>query len=171
MPNLHPTPYTLNPKDGFTLVEILLSLFFIIAIVTILFATSGTLFTRRKSDQQSIAAKAATKEIERLRGLTFSNLLIEGDLGTYGAYPFACQQSPYPTGTTGDNDYLKNLRAGKICRNLYDYPSGEGSNPITSPPASQSKIVGVTIKVYWNNDNNVQQPPLTMDTLIYESGL
>jgi len=137
------------PKEGFTLVEILLSLFFIIAIVTILFSTSGSLLTRRQSDLQSIAAKIATKEIERLRSVPFTNF----QNGTEGN--FNC-------GNNGDPDLTK-LRAGCLARIVTDYGDGPPIN-------SSTKIVQVTVEVRWNNDNNVQKN-LRMDTLIYESGL
>jgi len=140
-----------NVCGGFTLVEILLSLFFIIAIVTILFSTSGTLLTRRRSDQQSIAAKIATKEMERLRSVPFLNF----QNGTEETY--ACSTT-HPV--SGEQAELNKLRAGQFCRNVSAYGS---------PPDPDIQWVTVTIK--WNNDNNVQQLPLTMDTLIYESGL
>src|SRR3990167_2030597 len=138
-----------NVHGGFTLVEILLSLFFIIAIVTILFSTSGSLLTRRQSDLQSIAAKIATKEIERLRSVPFTNF----QNGTEGN--FNC-------GNNGDPDLTK-LRAGCLARIVTDYGDGPPIN-------SSTKIVQVTVEVRWNNDNNVQKN-LRMDTLIYESGL
>lgn len=64
----------LRAKEGFGLIEIILSVVLIIAIVTALFALSGTFFIRRSSDLQSIAAKIASKDIENLRAATFSSL-------------------------------------------------------------------------------------------------
>ena len=137
-----------NVHGGFTLVEILLSLFFIIAIVTILFSTSGSLLTRRRSDQQSIAAKVATKDIEYLRGLAFASLPATSPPG-----PSGCLQ----LGGSTDPDLTK-LRDGKCARTITDY----------APPSTIIKQTTVT--VYWDNDNGVEQQ-LKMDTLIYESGL
>src|SRR3990167_7458197 len=59
---------------GFSLVEILLAFFIIITLVTILLAASGTLFTTRKSRQESIAARVASKKIENLRNAQFSTI-------------------------------------------------------------------------------------------------
>ncbi|HCS78985.1 TPA: hypothetical protein DIV55_04555 [Patescibacteria group bacterium] len=136
-----------NVHGGFTLVEILLSLFFIIAIVTILFSTSGSLLTRRRSDQQSIAAKVATKDIEYLRGLAFASLPATSPPG-----PSGCLQ----LGGSTDPDLTK-LRDGKCARTITNY---EGN----------AIIKQTTVTVYWDNDNGVEQQ-LKMDTLIYESGL
>lgn len=74
MPNLNARRYILYAKAGFGLIEIILSVVLIIAIVTALFASSGTFFIRRSSDLQSIAAKIASKDIENLRGISFSSL-------------------------------------------------------------------------------------------------
>ena len=165
------------PKEGFTLVEILLSLFFIIAIVTILFSTSGSLLTRRKSDQQSIAAKVATKEIERLRGLPYSGGAVNTSLLTQSPYdlgvpppalPNSGCPSQYPA--PDPNNDLKNLRSGQLCRNLYDYAVTPTPPNTSDPIAGTTKVVGVKITVYWKNDNNVSQN-LSMDTIIAESGL
>jgi len=151
----------LKKNSGFSLIEILISLLFIGALVTILLTTTGSLFTRRQSDLQSVAAKALTKEIERLRGESYSKLTdgSNGDLVHDSTCP-----SVYPTAQNND---LKNLRNPQLCRNLYDY---EDPNPETSNPDGSTKIVGVTITVYWENDNGVEKS-LPMDTLISENGL
>ena len=93
----------------------------------------------------------ATKEMERLRSVPFLNF----QNGTEETY--ACSTT-HPV--SGEQAELNKLRAGQFCRNVSAYGS---------PPDPDIQWVTVTIK--WNNDNNVQQLPLTMDTLIYESGL
>lgn len=65
-------------KEGFGLIEIILSVVLIIAIATGLFTTAGTFLIRRKSDLQAIAAKIASKDIENLRGTPFSSLPAPG---------------------------------------------------------------------------------------------
>ncbi len=59
---------------AFTLIEVLLSVFFLIAMVTILLSASGTLLHTRKSNLETIAAKIATKQIENLRNTDFDSL-------------------------------------------------------------------------------------------------
>lgn len=147
MPNL-------KLKSGFSLVEILISLLFIGTLVTIMFTSTGSLLVRRQSNQQALAAKAATKEIERLRGLSFATLKTQGDL--VGG---SCQ-------TSAQNPNLNNLKNGRLCRNLYDYTIGSGSNP-----GANTTIVGVTIEIKRDTDNEVAAPSLYMDTLIYQTGI
>lgn len=63
---------------GFSLVEIVLSMFVILAIVSILFTVAGTYNISRKSSLQGIAAEIADREIETLRNTSYSAI----DLGT-----------------------------------------------------------------------------------------
>lgn len=64
--------YTVRP--GFTLVEILVSLLIIIAIIVVLFATTGTLSSSRGSNLQTVAAKIASRQVETLRKTDYSSL-------------------------------------------------------------------------------------------------
>ena len=143
----------LKKNSGFSLIEILISLLFIGALVTILLTTTGSLFTCRQSDLQSVAAKIATKEIERLRGLDFDPLINQGDWSLPN-----CDTTFYAT-------ELQSLRAGKVCRDLSDYNSLPND-----PVIGTTQIVQVAITVYWENDNGVEKS-LPMDTLISENGL
>src|SRR3989338_11371906 len=59
---------------GFSYVEILLSLFLIIALIAILLTTSTVYIHSRRTNLQTIATKMASCEIERLRKLAFSQL-------------------------------------------------------------------------------------------------
>ena len=68
----------LNAKRGFSLIEILIALFVIVALVTILFSSSGTLFATRDSKLQTVAAKIASKEVENLRNIAFASLPAQG---------------------------------------------------------------------------------------------
>lgn len=63
-----------NSKAAFTLIEVLLSMFFLIAMVTILLSASGTLLHTRTSNLQTIATKIATKQIENLRNTAYASL-------------------------------------------------------------------------------------------------
>lgn len=59
---------------GFSLIEIVLSLFVILAIITILLTTSATYNTSRRSNLQGVAGKIATRRIETLRNTTFASV-------------------------------------------------------------------------------------------------
>src|SRR3989344_4945686 len=59
---------------GFSYVEILLSMFLILALVAILLTTSTVYIHSRRTNLQTIATKMASCEIERLRKLPFSQL-------------------------------------------------------------------------------------------------
>jgi len=74
MPDLYAKRYTLNAKRGFTLIEILISLFFVGTLVTLLFSASSSLLTKRRGDLQDTAAKVASREIENLRNQSFSSI-------------------------------------------------------------------------------------------------
>lgn len=63
-----------NTKPGFTLIEILISLVLIIAIIIVLFASTGTLSASRGSNLQSIATKIASRQIETLRKTAYASL-------------------------------------------------------------------------------------------------
>ena len=69
----------LTITSGFSLVEILLTLFFAAALGTILLTSTGTLSTGYRSNLQSIATKIASKDIENLRKLDFA--LLPADTG------------------------------------------------------------------------------------------
>ena len=74
-------PLTFNRhrwRPGFSYVEILLSLFLILALVAILLTTSTVYIHSRRTNLQTIATKMASCEIERLRKLAFSQLPISG---------------------------------------------------------------------------------------------
>lgn len=59
---------------GFTLIEIVLSMFVILAIVTILFTTSATFKTSRRSNLNTLAGKIAARQVESLRKTDYSSL-------------------------------------------------------------------------------------------------
>ena len=89
-------------KRGFTLIEILLALIFILVIIAILFSASGTFTTSRSSNLQSIAAKIASREIETLRNTSFDSLPSSGPIS--------------------DSD-LSKLPSGTASRTILDYGS------------------------------------------------
>lgn len=95
-------------KPGFTFIEIVLFLLFIIALITILLSASGTYAISRKSNLQGVATKIATCEIEGLRKLSFSNLPGSGTFTDS-----SCSQGtplPQPTYTRTISDYQGNLK-------------------------------------------------------------
>src|SRR3989337_1852129 len=65
-------------RPGFSYVEILLSMFLIIALIAILLTTSTVYIHSRRTNLQTIATKMASCEIERLRKLAFPSLPASG---------------------------------------------------------------------------------------------
>ncbi len=61
-------------RPGFTLIEVLLSSFFFIALITILLSSSGTLLNTRKTNLETVAAKIASKQIEDLRNMAYTSV-------------------------------------------------------------------------------------------------
>lgn len=64
--------------SGFTLVEILLSVFLILAIVSILFTAASTYVTSRGTNLAGVAAKIASRQIETLRKTAYDSLPASG---------------------------------------------------------------------------------------------
>ena len=73
MPRLNAIRYKLCVR-GFSLIEIVLALFLVMALLSILFTSTGTYIHSRNSNLQSIAAKIASREIENLRNTDFGSL-------------------------------------------------------------------------------------------------
>ena len=142
-------------EEGFSLVEVLLAVFLIIALTTILFATSGTLFTTRRSRLQSQAAKIASKEIEYLRNIPFASL-------PGNATNTACVYGGDSVDVTADLQKLKSASCNRQTTN-YD---GKADPPTT--PSTEIKLITITIT--WRGDKGESQT-LNMDTLIYKNGL
>lgn len=142
-------------QKGFSLIEILLSLVFIGAIVTILFTTSGSLFTRRASNIQSIAAKVATKQIETMRGDS-QNVMINKIGG------LNCENLGDSNNKTvvipADPDTNSNVELTMI------------TTISCFEDAASSEIVNVNVEIQWINDNGGQRN-LVMDTIISDNGL
>src|SRR3990167_6851437 len=83
-------------QPGFSYIEILLSMFLILALVAILLTTSTVYIHSRRTILQTIATKMASCEIERLRKLAF--LSLPGN----GAIDVSCASdlSKLPAGTS-----------------------------------------------------------------------
>jgi len=158
--NINSTHIASKGNPGFSLIEILLSMFFILAIVGILFSTSGSLLTRRQSDLQSIATKVATKEVERLRADTFTNL--------YG-FLNCPAGSPPPSNTTYDIPIVDSdlTDTGKLGRN-----NAIGTTHIScyDDPSLPADFLEIQVDIKWDNDNGAEKH-IYMDTLIYNGGL
>ena len=139
-------------SPGFSLIEILIALFVIVALVTILFSSSGTLFATRDSKLQTVAATIASKEVENLRNIAFTSLPAAGT-------NLSCTVTPRDP----DLDKLKG-----------NGPGGKGECHLDvsnyDAPASPTQIKQITVKIDWKTDNGATQN-LKMDTLIYENGL
>jgi len=74
----HLSLITYHLKHGFSLVELVLSLFVILALITVLFAASGTFKHTVNSNNQTLATKIATREIENLKKNGFAALPAAG---------------------------------------------------------------------------------------------
>ncbi len=135
-----------NGRPGFSLVEILLTLFIATVLITIVLAVSGSQLTRHKSDLQAIAVKIASKDIETLRQTNFSSL-------------------PADSGTTCLQDYASDLaKLPNAChtRNLSNY-------------YGDSDIKQITVTITWHESNQPQCAitlcKVQLNTLIYKNGL
>ena len=138
-------PITVNClrlRPGFSYVEILLSLFLIIALIAILLTTSAVYIHSRRTNLQTIATKMASCEIERLRKLAFASL---------------------PANGTNDIDAscsadLPKLPSSTARRTVADF--GSPANP---------KIKKITVAVSWTEKDLAQE--IKLETLISENGL
>src|SRR3972149_10666271 len=128
-------------RPGFSYVEILLSMFLILALIAILLTTSTVYIHSRRTNLQTMATKMASCEIERLRKLNFTSVSTLPPSGTFDA---SC---------TTD---LSKLPAGTTLRLVADF----GSNP---------KIKQITTAVSWTEKGLAQQ--IKLETLISENGL
>lgn len=59
---------------GFSLIETVLSMFVILAIISVLFTVSATYKTSRKSNLQGVATEIAARQIETLRNTAYDSL-------------------------------------------------------------------------------------------------
>ena len=132
----------LRLRPGFSYVEILLSMFLILALVAILLTTSTVYIHSRRTNLQTIATKMASCEIERLRKLAFTSLPPVGS-------------DNIDASCTTD---LPKLPAGTTLRLVAGY--GSPANP---------KIKQITVAVSWTEKGNAQQ--IKLETLISENGL
>ena len=128
-------------RPGFSYVEILLSMFLILALVAILLTTSTVYIHSRRTNLQTIATKMASCEIERLRKLNFTSV---NSLPPSDTFDASCT-----------ND-LPKLPAGTTVRLVADF----SSNP---------KIKQITTAVSWTEKGLAQQ--IKLETLISENGL
>ena len=128
-------------RPGFSYIEILLSMFLILALVAILLTTSTVYIHSRRTNLQTIATKMASCEIERLRKLAFSQLPTVD-----GQFDATCTAN------------LPKLPAGTTLRLVAGY--GSPANP---------KIKQITTAVSWTEKGNAQQ--IKLETLISENGL
>ena len=68
----------LRTRNGFSLIEIVLSLFVILALITILLTTTATLRTSRNSNLRVTATQIASRQIENLRNTAYASLPANG---------------------------------------------------------------------------------------------
>ncbi|GEM_PF-6197803 len=81
---------TVNRLPGFSLVEVLLSMFLILAIVSIFLASAATYRHSRITALQSLATNIASRDLENQKKLAFSavstNAITDSDSGKLPAY-------------------------------------------------------------------------------------
>ena len=128
-------------QPGFSYIEILLSMFLILALVAILLTTSTVYIHSRRTNLQTIATKMASCETERLRKLPFAQLPTAD-----GQFDASC---------TVD---LPKLPAGTTIRLIAGF--GSPANP---------KIKQITTAVSWTEKGLARQ--IRLETLISENGL
>jgi type II secretory pathway pseudopilin PulG len=95
-------------KRGFTLIEVLLFLLVVLALVTILLSSAGTLTKTRSVNLQGIAIKIARQDIENLRKTNFNDIasgpITNPDLA----------KLPTSSATRTVTDYLGNLQIKQV---------------------------------------------------------
>ncbi len=95
---------------GFSLIEIVLTIFLVLALLSILFTASSTVIHSRNSSLQNTAAKIATREIENLRNTAYVSLPSSGSIS--------------------DPD-LQKLPSGSATRTISDYQSSTKIKQVT----------------------------------------
>lgn len=126
---------------GFTLVEVALSMFLIMALVTILFATAGVYKHSRRSNLETVAAKIASRDIENIRKSPYTSL------------PGA--------GNFSDPDLAK-LPASIANRAYSNYPPG-------CSPSCSADITLATITINWTDQGVAKN--LKLETVVSKNGL
>lgn len=134
------------PPQGFSLIEVLITVFLIGALGVILVSTSNSLSTRRRTNLRQLAAKMMSRDIEHMRNLAFSSLP-QTTVGT-------CENpSTLATDIKNDLALLKNSCFKRI-NAAYEGPD----------------IRLMTVSVTWSNDAGGQENAF-IDTLIYKDGI
>lgn len=137
--NLQGEPTTRSP--AFSLVEVILSMFIILALVSILFAASGTYRHSRNSQLQTIATKIASRKIELLRKTDYATLP--------------------GSGSFSDSDLVK-LPSSTANLTVANYP------PNCSPSCS-ADIKQMTVTVNWTENGKART--ISQNTIISKNGL
>lgn len=115
--------YTLKAKNGFSLIEIVLSTFLILIFVSIVLSASSTFIAIRKSNLAYIAAKIASRHLEFLRKSTWAEIT-----------------ALTPSTVSINDPDLAKLPASAATRSIGNYQ--------TSP-----KIKQVIMKITWKENN------------------
>ena len=138
-------------RPGFSLVEMIVTIFLIAIISTILITSTNSLHTRRRTDLSALAGKIASSELERVRNLEFSSIAPYSNRDCSSEFI----QSSSPT-------YLPNCQ---ISQTVYCYPlAGADPNCIPNPNVKQ---VSITIQLKYHNKTKTA----VVETLISSGGL
>lgn len=133
---------------GFTLVEILIFLLVILSLVIVLLTSAGTLDKSRSVNLSSVAGKIASCEIERLRGLPFTDSVFFSNLGTPQAIIAPCNTDLSKLPGTVPTTKSAN-------RTIVDYDHNGANPPLPDPDIKQ-----ITIVVTWTEAGVAQTATL-----------
>lgn len=129
-------------KPGFSLIDVLLTMFLVVMFSSILLVGSGSYLTSRKSTLRTLAAKIASEQIDRLRNQAKTNFpYVQGDPPCYAIDPAESSKLTSYSCTLSTTDH--------------------------TPPAAE--IYLVTVNVGWIEDSEPKS--VKMETLIYQNGL
>lgn len=143
------TKQSLTP--GFSLVELILSLFILGVLGVILVRAAGSLGTRRQADLYATATKIANKDLTTQRNLQFSNI-ISANNQTCPTYSDLCDSSGKPL-----------LPSGRLDRVVSSYDCAD--------PCPTSKIKRVAVTVTWTVPPGTANKFANVETLIFNGGL
>ena len=143
MPKLYAKRYTLNASPGFSLIEMLLSVLVILALISILFAAAGTFKHTLRSNNQTLATKIATRQIETLKKNGFDALPSLG------------------SSFVSDSDLAK-LPSGQEQQIVSVYPSN-------CAPSCSNDIRQIKITVSWTEQGGTRN--LILETVMSKNGL
>lgn len=130
-------------KYGFTLIEIVISLFILLIIISSIISIAGTYSIVRRSSLETIAGKIASSQIETLRQTDLSVLSCQSPTGC----PLTISELP----------------------DLSQLPTGASGKQFIDLHAADPNIHDVTVQINWQV--NGANRSVSFSTIIYNNGL